>query len=89
MLSVSLRKKADDLFLGGITQDSADGSAPDVKPASDLRLGDASAMQSPDLGRVRGCRCWPAQTLAVLPGVGQASPSSFPQNLPFKLGEYG
>ena len=32
------------LFLVGNTQDSADGSAPDVEPASDLRFGDASAM---------------------------------------------
>lgn len=33
-----------DLFLGGITQDSADGSAPDVKLAGDLRFGDTCAM---------------------------------------------
>jgi hypothetical protein len=46
-------------------------------------------MQFPDLGSVddRGCR--PTQALAVLAGVGHASTSSFPQNLPFKLGEYG
>ena len=31
----------------------------------------------------------PAKSFAIQPGVGQASPSSFPQNLSFELGEYG
>jgi hypothetical protein len=34
-------------------------------------------------------RCRPTETFTPLAGVGQASPSSFPQNLPFKLGEDG
>ena len=34
-----------------------------------------------------GRRRRPAEPLAVLPGVGQASPSSFLQNLPFKGGK--
>jgi hypothetical protein len=37
-------QKPRDLFLGGSTQDLADGSTPDVEPASDLNFGDASAM---------------------------------------------
>ena len=37
--------------------------------------------------RDRGCR--PAQSFAVLPGVGQAGASSLPQDLPFELGEDG
>ena len=36
---------------------------------------------------MRDCRCWPTQTFAVLPGVSQASASSFPQDLAFELGE--
>ena len=31
--------------------------------------------------------CGPAQPFAVLLGMGQSSPSSFPQNLPFELSE--
>jgi hypothetical protein len=46
-------------------------------------------MQFPDFRSVYGRRCRPAEALAVLPGVGQTSPRSFPQNLPFKLGEDG
>jgi phage tail protein X len=38
---------------------------------------------------MEGRRCRPTQPFAVLPGVGQASPNSFPQDLPFELGENG
>ena len=44
-------------------------------------------MQFPDLGSLEARSRRPAQSFAVLPGVRQASPSSFPQNLPFELGE--
>jgi hypothetical protein len=46
-------------------------------------------MESPDLGRVRGCRCGPAQSLAVLPGVRQARSSSLTEDLSFECGEDG
>jgi hypothetical protein len=38
---------------------------------------------------VQGGGCWPAQAFAVLPGVGQSSPSSLTQDLPFECGEDG
>jgi hypothetical protein len=46
-------------------------------------------MQCSDLSGVQGRRCGPAQPLAVLASMGQASPSSFLQNLPFEGGENG
>jgi len=38
---------------------------------------------------VRGCRCGPAQSLAVLPGVRQARSSSLTEDLSFECSEYG
>jgi hypothetical protein len=45
-------------------------------------------MQFPDFRGVYGRGCRPPQPFPVLPGVRQASPSSFPQNFSFELGEY-
>jgi len=45
VLSVSLRSgRPADLFLGGITQDTAHGGAADLQSACDLSFGNASAM---------------------------------------------
>ena len=46
-------------------------------------------MQFPDFCSVHRRCCRPAQPFTVLPCVGQASPSSSAQNLPFECGEYG
>jgi hypothetical protein len=46
-------------------------------------------MQFPDFRSMYGGGCRPTQPFPVFPCLGQASPSSFPQNLAFKLGEYG
>ena len=43
-------------------------------------------MQFPNLSRVESRSQRPTQPFVVQPGLGQAGPSSFPQNLPFKLG---
>ena len=90
VLSVSLRKE------GGRTYFWEESPRirrtevlPDVEPAGYLSFGDASAMESSDLGRVRGSRCGPAQAFAVLPGVGQSGASSLTQDFPFESGEYG
>jgi hypothetical protein len=66
-------------------QDAAHGGSSDVQAAGDLSFADARAGEFPYLDGVEGRREWPAQTLAVLAGVGQAGPNSFPQNLPFEL----
>jgi hypothetical protein len=63
--------------------------AADLEPTRDLCLGYAGAVQFPDLGDVDSRSYWPAQLFTALPCVGQASPSSFPQNLSFELSEYG
>jgi hypothetical protein len=60
-----------------------------MKPAGNLGFVNADTMQPPDLSGLKSSRYRPTQPLAVLPGVGQASPSSFPQNLSFEFGEYG
>jgi hypothetical protein len=45
-------------------------------------------MQFPDFRSVYGRGCRPTKPFPVLPRMGQSSPSSFPQNLSFELGEY-
>ena len=70
------------------SQDSAHRGAADLQPAGDLSFADAGAMQFPDLEPPccrRGHR--PAQALAILPGLSQASASSLAQDLAFELGE--
>jgi len=71
------------------SQNPAHRGAADLKAARDFGLADAVAMQFPDFGRVYGRGCRPSQTFPVQPSLGQASPSSLPQNLPFELGEDG
>jgi hypothetical protein len=44
-------------------------------------------VQFPDFRSVYGRGCRPTQPFPVLPRMGQASPSAFPQNLSFELGE--
>ena len=44
-------------------------------------------MQFPDVRSVLGGGCRPAQSFSILPRMRQAGSSSFPQNLPFELGE--
>ena len=46
-------------------------------------------MQLPDFRSVNGSGCRPTQPFPVLPRMGQASPSSLPQNLPFELSKDG
>jgi hypothetical protein len=46
-------------------------------------------MQFPDFRSMYGRGCRPTQPFSVLPRLGQASPSPFPQNLSFELGENG
>lgn len=77
-----------DLFLGGIVrQKSPHRGAADLQAAGDLGLADPCAMQFPDLSSVDGGSRRSAEPLAILAGMRQASPRSFPQNLPFELGE--
>jgi len=54
-------------------QNAAHGSAPNLEPASDLRLTDASAIEFPDLGGVRDRRLPAAPDVArsAAPGPGQ------------------
>jgi hypothetical protein len=59
-----------------------------LQTSGDFGFADLSPMQFPNLSRLEPRRHWPTQSFAILPSLGQASPSSFPQNLPFKLGEY-
>ena len=59
-----------------------------MKPAGNLGFGNADTMEPPDLRGLQSNRYRPTQPLAVLPGVGPASPGSLPQNLPFEFGEY-
>ena len=59
-----------------------------MKPAGNLGFGNADTMEPPDLRGLQSSRYRPTQPLAVLPGVGPASPGSLPQNLPFEFGEY-
>jgi hypothetical protein len=81
-------KLAGDLFLEGIgCQQPTNRGATDLQPSGDFGFADAGAMQFPDLGGVDGRGCGPPQLLAVLTSMRQASPRSFPQNLPFKLRE--
>jgi hypothetical protein len=56
---------------------------------SDFGFAHTGAMQFPDFRSVYGRRCWPPQPFPVLPCMGQASPSSFLQNLPLEGGENG
>ena len=56
---------------------------------SDLRFANTSTMQLPDFRSVNGSGCRPTQPFPVLPRMGQASPSSLPQNLPFELSKDG
>jgi hypothetical protein len=51
-----------DYFFIALAQNAAHGGASDLPPASDLRLTDASAIEFPDLGRMRDRRCRPAET---------------------------
>jgi hypothetical protein len=67
-------------------QNSAHRGAADLKAAGDFGFADPSPTQFPNLGRMESGGDGPAQPLAVLSGVGQASPRSFPQNLPFEFG---
>ena len=60
-----------------------------MQAAGDFGFAGARAVELPDLIGVEGRREWSAQTLAVLAGVRQAGADSFPQNLPFELGEHG
>ena len=46
-------------------------------------------MQLPDFRSVNGRGCRPTQPFPVLPCMGQASPSSLTQDLPFECGEDG
>ncbi len=46
-------------------------------------------MQLADLRGLKSRGYWPAESFAILPGMGQTSPGSFPQNLSFELGEDG
>ncbi|MGA2723431.1 MAG: hypothetical protein ABSG79_13590 [Bryobacteraceae bacterium] len=68
-------------------QKAANGGAADVQSAADLGFADARAVPSPDFRSVYGRGGWPTQPFSVLPRLRQASPSSFPQNLSFELGE--
>jgi hypothetical protein len=61
--------------------------AADLEATRDLCFGYAGAVQPPDLGGVHSRGYWPAQLFTALSCVGQASPSSFPQNLSFELSE--
>ena len=71
------------------TQNPANRGAADLKAAGDFGFADAGAMQFPDFRSVYGRGCRPAQPFPVLPGWAKPSPRSFPQNLPFELGEDG
>jgi hypothetical protein len=73
----------------GIGENAAHKGASDIKCAGDLRFGNASSIEFPDLGRVRSRRCRPTQASAVQQCLSQASSSSFSQNIPFELCEYG
>ena len=85
VLSVGLRNEGEPTYFSEESaQNSAHGSAPDVEPAGDLGFANASAMQFPDLRSVDCRRCRPAQTLAVLPGVGQSGASSLTAGSPVR-----
>src|SRR5579863_10561114 len=68
-------------------QNATHRCAPDAETPGDFGFGDTGAVQFPDLGGMQSCRHRSAQSLTVLPGVSQASPSSFAQDFPFELGE--
>ena len=63
----------------------------DVRPMPRRRaisaLANTGTIQLPNLDGPKARRHWPAELFTVLPGVRQARPRSFPQNLPFELGE--
>src|SRR5208337_4119548 len=70
-------------------QDAAHGSSSNMQSAGDFGFANAGTLELSYLVGVEGRRQWPAQALAVLAGMGQAGPNSFPQNLPFERGENG
>jgi len=67
------------------SQNPAHRCPADLKTAGDFGFADPGAMQFPDFRRMYGRGCRPSQPFPVLPRMGQASPSPFPQNLSFKL----
>src|SRR5689334_1879592 len=76
------------LFILLYRQDSANRRAAYLQPPGDLGFADTSTPQFPDFPGLSRCRGGSAEFLSVLPCVGQASPRSVPQNLPFELREY-
>jgi len=81
-------KAAHPISLGNRSdQNPANRGPADVQAAGDLGVADTSAVQLKDFRGVDGRGRRPTQPLAVLPRMSQARPRSFPQNLPFELGE--
>src|SRR6185437_13276800 len=68
-------------------QNAAHGGAPDLQATGDLGFGNTGTIQLPNLGGLKARSHRPAELFTVLPGVRQASPSSFAQDFPFELGE--
>jgi hypothetical protein len=60
-----------------------------MQSAGDFGFANAGTLELSYLVGVEGCCKWPAQALAVLAGMRQASADSFPENLPFELGKNG
>src|SRR5579864_5125292 len=70
-------------------QNAAHGGTADGQPTGDLGLADASTIQFPDLAGMECCCYRPAQALAILAGLCQASADSFTEYLPFELSKNG
>ena len=60
-----------------------------MQAASDFGFADAGTLELSHMVGVEGCCEWPAQALAILTCVRQASADSFPENFPLELGKNG